>query len=142
MFKRKNKDTKIVVKSFNISSLIRKIMYDTGIPNPEDVAELIGLSRISSEVAEMEYEASEARIAKLSPIMSILDAHASITASIVAMSYSVAVSEEEDREAPDEEELEALNKLFNMVALSATISCLTALVELNLFKEGYEISHD
>lgn len=142
MFKRKSKDKKIVVKSFNLSSLIRKIMYDTGIPNPEDVAELIGLSRISSEVAEMEHEASEARLAKLSPIMPILDAHAGITASIVAMSYSVAVSEDDDHDNPDEEGLEALNKLFNMVALAATVSCLTSLLDLNLIKEGYELTHD
>jgi hypothetical protein len=135
-FRKKAKESFIKVHAISPGSLTRKVIYDSGCRYPEDVAELMGLSRVSEDVAEMEEYASEARIDRLSPIFSIIESHSAIAAQVNAFSYLRSTQDEND-EAPDEEVIFALIQMFKTVSHSATVSCLASLLDLNLFKEGY-----
>lgn len=137
IFRKKSKENFIKVHAISPGALTRKVIYDSGCKYPEDVAELMGLSRVSEDVAEMEEYASEARVDRLSPIFSIIESHCSIVAQVNAFAYLRSTHLEDD-EMPDEEVVFALIQMFKTVSYSATVSCLASLLDLNLFKEGYK----
>lgn len=137
IFRKKSKETFIKVHAISPGALTRKVIYDSGCRYPEDVAELMGLSRVSDDVAEMEEYASEARIDRLSPVLSIIESHCNIVAQVNAFSYLHSTQLEED-EVPDQDVLFALIQMFKTVSYSATVSCLASVLDLNLFKEGYK----
>ena len=133
---RKKKNKNVTVKTISPGVQIRKIIYDSGCKDPELVAELLGLMPLSMEVAEMEEMASDERVGRLGPILPVIEMHSMIAAQISAMSYfATAMSDGEI--LPDEETVESLTKLFKYVAYSSAVSCITAMVDLNLIKEGY-----
>lgn len=136
MFKRKRK---LQTKAISMHSIIRSIIYDSGLPNPEDVAEILGLNRVSDEVAEREQYESEARVSRLWPIMPIVESHAAITAKLVAASYLSVFMNDANMSELEGVDPESLERLFNMVTLSATVSCLASFMELNLIKEMYDV---
>lgn len=133
---RKKKNKQVTVKTISPGAQIRKIIYDSGVKQPELIAEMLGLTPLSMDVAEMEGSASDQRLAKLAPILPVIEMHSMISAQISAMTYFASAMEDGDS-TPDEEVFEAMTTLFKHVSFSAAVSCMTALVELNLIKEGY-----
>jgi hypothetical protein len=134
-FNRKKKKI-ITVQTVSASSLMRKLIYDGGCRYPEDIAELVGLNRVSDDVAEMEIEASDLRLDRLIPIMPIIESHAVMSAQISAMSY-IHTTMSLDEELPDQEVFESLVNLFRAVSLSASISCLSSMLDLDVISERY-----
>ena len=133
---RKNKKKSVTIKTISPGAQIRKIIYDSGVKEPEIIAEILGLMPRSNDVAEMEEKASDKRVSKLAPILPLIEMHSMISAQISAMTY-FASAVENGGATPDEEVFDAMTLLFKHVSFSAAVSCMAALVDLDVIKEGY-----
>ena len=59
-----------------INSRLRGFLLDSQIQDATELAVLLGCSAISDEVAEMEFEESDKRVAKIAPLIPLLYAYA------------------------------------------------------------------
>jgi len=132
-FFNRKKNNKITITTISPQVLIRKIIYDSGCSDPESVAALLGLSPISDEVAEMEEQASSERVSRIAALLPIIEAHANIAAQVAAASYT---SDADDTDLPDEV-MTALVTIFKFVSFSSALTCLSALVDMNVLSERY-----
>jgi len=135
-FFRKNKKKNINITALSPTAQIRKIIYDSGCKEPELIAEMLGLNGISTDVAEMEEDASSLRISKLEPILPIIEMHSQISAKISAVSF-FSNNLEDNEEVPSEDLIESMVQLFKFVSFSSAVSCISALIDLNLISGGY-----
>lgn len=108
--------------------LIRQVIYDSIYSSSEEIAKIMGLPPISDEVQRMEQQASEDRLAKFSALMPFIDAQADISAQVSASAYLLE-AKVEDHES---EHVEELIKLFKLISLSASVSCISTLMNLGL----------
>lgn len=131
-FKRNKKQSRII--EIPRGSITRKIIYDSGCEDPEGVAELMGLTRISEEVAEREIEDSDDRVDRILLILPIIQMHSEISAKVSFAAYINAIPDTKD---VDSETFEALSELFSAVALASSVSCLTSMLDLEIIKEMY-----
>lgn len=113
--------------------LVRQVVYDSIFGSSEQIAVKMGLPPVSDEVSEMEHRASEERINKFAALLPFIDAHADISAQVSATAY-VLESEEEGRVLEDVEGLAELTKLFKLVSMSASVSCISTLMDLDLLE--------
>jgi len=136
-FNKKKQTRKPRITALSAKAQMRKIIYDSGCKFPEEVAIMMGLGTVSDDVAEMETEASERRIQRLDPILSIIETSALVAAQVSAMSF--VRSEIEDGETPPGEEvIVALTQMFKIVSIASAISCMSTLIDLGLVMEGYD----
>lgn len=113
--------------------LVRQVVYDSIFNSSEKIAVMMGLPPVSEEVSEMEQRASEERIDKFAALLPFISAHADIAAQVSATAY-VLESEEEGRLVEDSEGLEELTNLFKLVSMSASVSCISTLMDLDLLE--------
>jgi hypothetical protein len=119
--------------------LIRQVIYDSMLMPSEGIADALGLPPISDEVAEMEEEASQGRLEKFSSLIPFIDSHADICARIATAAYFL---EDDDIDKLDVDDADTLTKLFRLVALSSSVSCVSTLLSLGLIKvTGDEYEH-
>jgi len=139
VFKRKKKANKVSFtdareKHLPLPVLIRQVIYDSMLMPAEEIAVAMGLPPISDEVAEMEEAASEERLEKFSFLIPFIDSHADIASKIATSAYMI---EEDDMEGVEKygiEDLENLGKMFRLVALSSSISCISTLFNMGLIE--------
>ena len=129
MFRRKKKD-RIPVETVPLPVLIRQVIYDSMLMPTEDIANALGLPPISDEVADMEEQASEERLERFSSLIPFIDSHADMISKIATSAYLLEDSDEEAKIKVDE--VEDLTKLFRLVALSSSLSCVSTLFNLGL----------
>ena len=112
--------------------LIRQVIYDSIFGASEQISNMMGLPPISEEVHEMEERASVDRIAYFSALLPFIDAHADIAAKVSVTAYRIE-SDIEGRDGPlDPQGLEELQKLFKLVSMSSSVSCISTLMNLGL----------
>lgn len=136
MFWRKKKKYSledISVQQVPLPVLIRQVIYDSMLMPAEDIARAMGLPPISEEVSEMEERASQERLERFSSLIPFIDSHAEIAAKIAASAY-VLEDDEDDEDGLGEIDVESLKKLFRLVALSSTVSCVSTLFSLGLIE--------
>ena len=138
MFGRKKKNRVSVsigdsdkVLSISLPVLIRQVIYDTMLMPTEDIANAMGLPPISDEVADMEEQASEKRLQRFSKLLPFIDSHADIAAKIAVAAYLL---EDDEIEEKLVEDAETLQRLFRLVALSSSLSCISTLFNLELIE--------
>ncbi len=129
MFRRKKKD-RIAVETVPLPVLIRQVIYDSMLMPTEDIANALGLPPISDEVADMEEQASEERLERFASLIPFIDSHADMISKIATSAYLLEDSDEEAKIKVDE--VEDLTKLFRLVALSSSLSCVSTLFNLGL----------
>jgi hypothetical protein len=95
---------------------------------PEGIAIAMGLPPISYELSDMDERASEERLSKFSALIPFIDSHADIAARIATSAYVLEDSEEEI----DQEELDSMTRLFRLVSLASSVSCVSTLINLGL----------
>lgn len=138
MFWKKKKPVKKrrQVTQLPLPVLIRQVIYDTMLMPAEDIAAAMGLPPISDDVAEMEERESQKRLEKFAMLIPFIDSHADIAAKIAASAYMIEDEEEEYGELDKLgiEDVEQLTRLFRLVALSSSISCVSTLFSLGLIK--------
>jgi hypothetical protein len=115
--------------------LIRQVIYDSMLMPAEEIADSMGLPPVSDEVAEMEERASQDRLERFSHLIPFIDSHADIASKIAASAYMLDSEDFSDEERIGIEDIENLTKLFRLVALSSTLSCISTLFNLDLISE-------
>lgn len=130
---RRRRKTRLMERTINVPLpiLIRQVVYDSIFDSSQDISNLMGLPPISSEVHEMEQRASDDRIAKFSGLIPFIDAHADISAQVSTYAYLLE-ADKERKEFADQEALEELTKLFKLISMSASMSCISTLMDLGL----------
>lgn len=129
--RKKHYDTEFIQVPMPV--LVRQVVYDSIFNSSEKIAVMMGLPPVSDEVSDMEKQASEKRINKFAALLPFIDAHADISAQVSATAY-VLESEEEGRVIQDNEGLEELTRLFKLVSMSAAVSCISTLMDLDLLE--------
>ena len=120
------------VENITLPVLIRQILYDTMLMPAEDIAREMGLPPISDEVADMEELASQGRLEHFSRLIPFIDSHADIAARIATAAYSLDDADEEPLLNTDD--MESLTRLFRLISLSSSISCISTLFNLGLIE--------
>lgn len=129
MLRKWNRKRKLkYVTQVSLPVLIRQVIYDSMLTPPEGIAMAMGLPPISDEVSEMEERASEDRLSKFSALIPFIDSHADIAARIAASAY---VLEDADEDI-EQEELDSMTRLFRLVSLASSVSCVSTLISLGL----------
>jgi len=129
VFRRKKKD-RISVETVPLPVLIRQVIYDSMLMPTEGIANALGLPPISDEVADMEEQASEERLERFASLIPFIDSHADMMSKIATSAYLLEESDEEAKIKVDE--VADLTKLFRLVALSSSLSCVSTLFNLGL----------
>ena len=135
-WKKKSQAKRVEIKHLPLPVLIRQVIYDTMLMPAEDIANIMGLPPISDDVAEMEERESQKRLERFAKLIPFIDSHADIAARIAASAYMIEDDEEDygELEKLGIEDLEQLTRLFRLVALSSSISCVSTLFNLGLIK--------
>ena len=135
IFRRKKRKKTVEVKHVPLPILIRQTIYDTMLEPAEQIAEAMGLPPISDDVADMEADASQARLERIAGLLPFIDSHSDLTSRIAAASY--ALDDDVDAEnilKLNEDDYEKIYSLFKIVAMSSSISCVSTLVQLGLIE--------
>ena len=143
IFRRKKKlrIEDVEVQQIPLPVLIRQVIYDSMLMPAEDIAYAMGLPPISDDVAEMEERASQERLERFSTLIPFIDSHADIAAKIAAAAYKIEDEEFDGEDKFEVGDIENLTKLFRLVALSSTLSCVSTLINLGLI-ESMAVSYD
>jgi hypothetical protein len=128
--KRRKIETRIIDVPLPI--LIRQNVYDSVFDDVELISNRMGLPPISAEVSDMETDASFKRISRFSPLLPFIDAHADISARVSATAYLLTLSDGDEDKDLLEKELEEIISLFKLVSVSASVSCISTLLNLGL----------
>jgi hypothetical protein len=131
---KKPKAKRVEIKHLPLPVLIRQVIYDTMLMPAEEIANIMGLPPISDDVAEMEERESQKRLERFAKLIPFIDSHADIAARIAASAYMIEDDEEDygELEKLGIEDLEQLTRLFRLVALSSSVSCVSTLFNLGL----------
>ena len=139
--KRKRNFERLEVKHIPLPVLIRQVIYDTMLMPAEDLAHAMGLPPISEEVSEMEERASQERLERFSFLLPFIDSHADIASKIAVSAYMLEEDGEEELEKFGIDDIENMGKLFRLVALSSSLSCVSTLFSLGLIESKVK-NHD
>lgn len=132
--KKKHKESKKSrLRHIPLPILIRQAIYDSMLEPAEGIAVAMGLPPISDEVSEMEEQASQERLEKFSALIPFIDSHSDI-ASRIAMASYVLDGDGDEKDDIDQEEIARLSGLFKLVALSASLSCVSSLFTLGFIE--------
>jgi hypothetical protein len=130
-FKKKKDETEdsdVSYVTISVSTLMRNILYDSLIKDPEILSGKLGLPPISEDVSEMEEEASQARLEKIHVLMPYIEAHSQLSSKIIFAGYSKALPIDD---MTDELE-ETVHTFFELISFASALSCISSLVDLGL----------
>jgi hypothetical protein len=136
-FWKKKKSSELVTAALPISTLFHWYCYDLEIENPNALAEILGLSPMSTDVAEMELKASEQRLSNVAYILPFLKVMSDLNG-LIASKQQLEVFKEtldlpEDKESTVEQ---GLAMTFSLLSLTTLISAFSAALELGLVSKG------
>lgn len=120
--------------------LIRQVVYDSAFDFPDEIANKMGLPPVSEEVDDMERKASAERIAKFSALLPFIDAQSDIAAQVAATAYLIESDAPTELEEPDN--LAELSKLFKLISVSSSVSCISTLMNLGLLETKVVSNND
>jgi len=105
-----------------VSTIVRWYMYDTSLYDENDLAELIGLTRVSQEGHVKEQEDSDNRMLEIQQYVPFLEQMAEISANILTTIQLKEIDDSEELSAlADGMPTEIMHSLFKAVALSTLI---------------------
>jgi len=118
-----NRDEYVVRRvDIPVSTIVRWYMYDTSLYDENDLAELIGLNRVSQEGHVKEQEDSDNRLLAIEQYMPFLEQMAEISANILTTIQLKEIDDSEELSAlADGMTTEIMHSLFKAVALSTLI---------------------
>lgn len=113
-----------------ISARLRGFLLDSQVPTPHEMAELIGCTPISDEVAIMEEEQSDKRVDRLALLIPILYAFAK-TMSEASVEHQRSSADIEIQNLPNEV-WQYSRKLVEQVGMATLLGALSQLVDMGL----------
>jgi hypothetical protein len=119
-----------------LSTVFRWYLYDTALVElneVNDMAEALGLSRISSEGEDMELQESELRVAELDALLPFLESMADMSAQLLT---AVHIKGAIEQGTADDDDLEAsaekINIVYKAIALSTLVGTFSSAIYLGL----------
>jgi hypothetical protein len=119
-----------------LSTVLRWYLYDTALVELEevnDMAEALGLSRISSEGEDMELAESYLRVSEIEPLLPFLESMADMSAQLLT---AVHIKEALEQGTADDTDLaasaEKLTVVYKAIALSTLVGTMSSAVYLGL----------
>lgn len=130
--KKKDKEPEEIVEYMTVpvATLLRNIIYDSMLMEPEAIANKLGLSPVSEDVSEMEEDASQERLEKIAPLIPLIEAHSMLSSEISLAGYSSIANIDE----MDDDTKELYKKFFATISFTAAVSCVSTLVDLGLLE--------
>lgn len=114
------------VSMSGLQARIRGFVYDSQIPNPQEIASYLGCSAISDDVEEREEQESERRVARIATMIPMLYAYAhSMAQATVAQQIEAA-----DEKIPSSA-WKATQKVFTQISLNTMVGAIAQLVDLD-----------
>lgn len=138
-FSKKNKkpDFEIFTKDIPLSTILRWYIYDTELGEPNDVVELMGLNRSSEEGDEKEREDSDNRMDNIAYMIPYLNSIAEMAANVItSVQVDEIVKDNPNNQEEIERELDTMNLLYKVVALSGILGAFSSAMELGLIRPG------
>jgi hypothetical protein len=130
-----NPEDEIYSQKVPLSTVSRWYLYDTElVDNVNDLAEMVGLSRISEEGESKEQEDSKARVAVVAPIFPFLEFISDVSAkSLCALHLTELLSSEDEVDDKElEERSEAMMSVYKAVALSTLMGAFSIGLHLGI----------
>lgn len=124
-------------KDIPLSTIARWYIYDTELAEPNEIAELMGLSNVSEEGNEKERQDSDARLQRIDYLLPFLDAIANIGAeSITSIQVAEIITKNPDDKEEIEREVGTMRILYKVIGMAAVIGAFSSAMEIGLIKEG------
>jgi len=136
VFKGNSDDEEISTQEIPLSTVYRWYLYDTElVDNVNDLAEMVGLSRISEEGECKEIEDSEDRVKSVAPLFPFLESIADISAkSLVALHLAEALSSDDMEDHELEQHGDAIMAVYKAVALSTLMGAFSIGLHLGMIE--------
>lgn len=131
--KRKEPNYEIVSKDIPLTHLMRWFLYDTGLINPNEIANRLNLTPVSDEGNVKEEEDSDYRMGAIADLIPFIEIMADITADAITAIQVKDIEESlEDNSSQVMHEMTIMRHMYRVVALSSLISSFSAAVELGI----------
>lgn len=134
-FRRKKPELELVTNDVPMSTVWRWYLYDTGLTDDvNDLAEIIGLSRISEEGELKEEEDSQRRMENIAPLFPFLDSMANLSAHVMGALHAKEIMDLHPEEVNSEtaDMLSEMHNVYKAVALSTLVGTLSGALELGI----------
>ena len=126
-----------------IATLFHWYCYDLDIPDPKDLANSLGLSPVSDDVAKMEQDASQRRVSRLIPMLSFLHVMSELNGTVAATRQTDFLKAQMSLSDEQTEAMVAhMQETFSIVSLSALISAFSAALELGFVAPDRTVSQN
>lgn len=135
-FRRKREpEFEIITNDIPLTTVQRWYLYDTNLTDEvNDIAEIIGLSRISEEGEAKEKEDSEERLVNILPLFPYLEAMAEHSANVMTAIHTKEIIDK-NLDEDEEEAAEVLASMFSVykaIALSTLVGTFSTALHLGL----------
>lgn len=116
------KNNEVFVTEMPMTLLNRWFLYDTGIGNENDLAEAIGLTRVSEEGDSKEREDSDKRIDEVAYLIPFMDHISTLTAEAIGESQKSFMMEDGMSLDQADSDLEVVKRVYKAIALSSLLA--------------------
>lgn len=130
-------DIELIKKDIPLTTIARWYIYDTELAEPNEIAELLGMTNVSEEGDEKERADSDIRLQNIDYLLPYLDAIAKIGADVIT---SIQVKEITEKNPQDKEEIErevgTMSVLYRVIGMAAILGSFSTAMELGLIQPG------
>ena len=134
--KRREPEYEIVSKDIPLTHLMRWFLYDTGLIDPNEIANRLNLTPVSDEGNVKEEEDSDYRMDAIADLIPFIEIMAEITADAITAIQVKDIEESlEDDASQVTHEMTIMRQMYKVVALSSLISSFSAAVELGILSK-------
>lgn len=135
--KREKEDIEIIRKDIPVTDIARWFIYDTGVGDPTEMANILGMNPDSEEGQEKQEEDSEARLSQIAYLMPFIDLMADIVADSVTGVQIQKVKEENPDDAEEiERESTSMHLMYKVLGMTSIIGAFSAAMEIGLISDG------
>lgn len=124
-------EIEIISSEIPMSTILRWYLYDTGLADPNELAEYLGLNNVSEEGNDKEVQDSQLRLSSITTLLPYIDVISTISAETFSALHYLNNDEERD------EEFEGRQKVvFKAIAMSTLIGALSIGVDIGMVDHG------
>jgi hypothetical protein len=133
----KEPEFEVIRNDVPMSTILRWYLYDTGIENPNEIAELVGLTPVSDEGDAKEREDSNKRIEDIMHLMPFIEAVAHISSDVISSIHiKNYIKSNPDEIDSIDEDIESIGLVYKAVAMSNIVGTLAIANHLDLIHLG------
>jgi hypothetical protein len=122
-----------VTRDIPFSTLIRWFIYDTALIEPNEAAQILGITPVSEEGDDKEMEDSEIRLESIQDLMPFIMTMAELCSTALTKIHAHEISNGD--ETVGEEEMDSMKSMYLLVSLSSIVTSFASAIELNLISK-------